>query len=83
MFLLKTLPNKLIEKAKTLLSAERRTLPIGKQPAFEGRRGKLSIALAYPHRYYTAMSNLGFQTVYRLFNEQPDTLCQRVFLPDA
>jgi radical SAM superfamily enzyme YgiQ (UPF0313 family) len=29
------------------------------------------------------MSNLGFQTVYRLFNEQPDTLCQRVFLPDA
>ncbi|MGD0625411.1 MAG: TIGR03960 family B12-binding radical SAM protein [Thermodesulfobacteriota bacterium] len=75
--------NKLIEKAKTLLSAERRTLLAGKQPAFNDRKGKLSIALAYPHRYYTAMSNLGFQTVYRLFNEQPDTLCQRVFLPDA
>jgi len=42
----------------------------------------LSIALAYPHRYYTAMSNLGFQTVYWLFNQEPETVCQRVFLPD-
>jgi len=29
------------------------------------------------------MSNLGFQTVYRLFNDQPDTVCHRVFLPDG
>jgi len=29
------------------------------------------------------MSNLGFQTVYRLFNDQPETICQRVFLPEA
>jgi hypothetical protein len=28
------------------------------------------------------MSNLGFQTVHRLFNEQPNAVCQRVFLPD-
>ena len=42
----------------------------------------LSIALAYPNRYYTAMSNLGFQAVYWLFNQEPETLCQRVFLPD-
>jgi radical SAM superfamily enzyme YgiQ (UPF0313 family) len=27
------------------------------------------------------MSNLGFQTIYRLFNEQPDIVCERVFLP--
>ena len=27
------------------------------------------------------MSNLGFQTVYRLFNEQDDIVCERVFLP--
>ena len=27
------------------------------------------------------MSNLGFQTVYRLFNAQPDIVCERVFLP--
>ena len=42
----------------------------------------MSIALAYPNRYYTAMSNLGFQAVYWLFNQEPETLCQRVFLPD-
>jgi radical SAM superfamily enzyme YgiQ (UPF0313 family) len=27
------------------------------------------------------MSNLGFQTVYRLFNAQDDVVCERVFLP--
>ena len=75
--------NKLIEKAKSLLSEERWVLPKGRAPAGNGQRGKLSIALAFPNRYYTAMSNLGFQAVYRLFNDQPDTICQRVFLPEA
>ena len=79
----KTVSNKLTEKAKSLLSEERRIFPAGKPFAAKGRKGKLSVALAYPHRYYTAMSNLGFQAVYRLFNEQPDTECQRVFLPEA
>ena len=27
------------------------------------------------------MSNLGFQTVYRLFNACDDVVCERVFLP--
>jgi radical SAM superfamily enzyme YgiQ (UPF0313 family) len=27
------------------------------------------------------MSNLGFQTVYRLFNAEPDVVCERFFLP--
>src|SRR4029434_7451780 len=27
------------------------------------------------------MSTLGFQTVYRLFNAEPDIVCERVFLP--
>lgn len=27
------------------------------------------------------MSNLGFQTVYRLFNASDDVVCERVFLP--
>ena len=43
--------------------------------------GKLRIALAFPNTYWVGMSNLGFQTVYRLFNEQPDIVCERVFLP--
>src|SRR5688500_13925813 len=43
--------------------------------------GKLRIALAFPNTYFVGMSNLGFQTVYKLFNEQPDIVCERFFLP--
>ncbi len=42
-----------------------------------------TICLAYPHYYRTGMANLGFQTVYKIFNEQPSFLCERVFLPAA
>ena len=42
---------------------------------------RLRIALAFPNSYFVGMSNLGFQTVYRLFNERDDTVCERVFLP--
>ena len=42
---------------------------------------KLRIALAFPNTYFVGMSNLGLQTMYRLFNEQPDIVCERVFLP--
>ena len=28
------------------------------------------------------MSSLGFQAVYRLFNDQPEIVCERAFLPD-
>ena len=43
----------------------------------------LRIALAYPNRYYIGMSNVGFQAVYKFWNELPDVACERVFLPDA
>ncbi len=43
--------------------------------------GKLRVALAFPNTYFVGMSNLGFQTVYKLFNEQPDIVCERFFLP--
>jgi radical SAM superfamily enzyme YgiQ (UPF0313 family) len=42
---------------------------------------RLRIALAFPNTYFVGMSNLGFQTMYRLFNAQPDIVCERVFLP--
>ncbi len=45
--------------------------------------GKLRIALAFPNTYYVGMSNLGFQIIYRLLNENPDVVCERVFLPDS
>jgi radical SAM superfamily enzyme YgiQ (UPF0313 family) len=43
----------------------------------------LTVCLAYPNRYRTGMSNLGFQTVYALINAHPGCLCERVFLPEA
>jgi radical SAM superfamily enzyme YgiQ (UPF0313 family) len=41
------------------------------------------VALAYPNRYYIGMSNVGFQAVYKFWNELEDVVCERVFLPDA
>jgi radical SAM superfamily enzyme YgiQ (UPF0313 family) len=43
--------------------------------------GRLRVALAFPNTYFVGMSNLGFQTVYRLFNELDDVVCERVCLP--
>ena len=42
---------------------------------------RLRVALAFPNTYWVGMSNLGFQTVYRLFNAHDDVVCERVFLP--
>jgi radical SAM superfamily enzyme YgiQ (UPF0313 family) len=43
--------------------------------------GRLRVALAFPNTYFVGMSNLGFQTVYRLFNQEDGIVCERVFLP--
>ena len=40
-----------------------------------------TVCLAFPNYYRTGMANLGFQTVYKIINEQPSFLCERVFLP--
>lgn len=45
-------------------------------------RNRIRIALVYPNTYRVGMSNLGFQTVYRLFNARPEVVCERVFLPE-
>ncbi|MCK5913448.1 MAG: radical SAM protein, partial [Desulfuromusa sp.] len=43
---------------------------------------RFRIALVYPNTYHQGMSNLGFLTVYQLFNQRDDCLCERFFLPD-
>ena len=48
----------------------------------QGRQGKIAVVLIYPNTYHLGMSNLGFQTVYRLLNELDDIVCERSFLPD-
>ncbi len=45
--------------------------------------GKLGVALAYPNSYRLGMANLGLHAVYRLFNDDAGTVCERVFLPEG
>ena len=45
-------------------------------------RGRIRFALVYPNRYHLGMSNLGFQSVYRLLNHYDHIVCERVFLPE-
>ena len=62
------------ERARELLSKE-----VGYVRKPHG--GRLRVALAFPNTYFVGMSNLGFQTVYKLFNAEDDIVCERVFLP--
>src|SRR3954467_8953622 len=43
--------------------------------------GRLRVALAFPNTYFVGMSNLGFQTVYRLFNDLDEVVCERGLRP--
>ena len=45
-------------------------------------RGRIRFALVYPNRYHLGMSNLGFQSVYRLLNNYDQVVCERAFLPE-
>lgn len=67
---------KIVEKINFLLSKERGTIK-------KDHGGKIKICLIYPNVYKIGTSNLGFQTVYRLFNERKDVVCERSFLPSA
>jgi radical SAM superfamily enzyme YgiQ (UPF0313 family) len=62
------------ERARLILSKE-----VGYTAKPHGDR--LRIALAFPNTYWVGMSNLGFQTMYRLFNAEDDAVCERFFLP--
>ncbi|MFA5073385.1 MAG: TIGR03960 family B12-binding radical SAM protein [Nitrospirota bacterium] len=66
---------KLIEKANTLLAAEKGTVYKNDDP-------EVRVALAYPNTYHVGMSNLGIHQIYAHLNKRPDTVCERVFLPD-
>jgi len=62
------------ERARQILAKE-----VGFVTKPHGNR--LRVALAFPNTYWVGMSNLGYQTVYRLFNADPDIVCERFFLP--
>lgn len=44
--------------------------------------GRIRVVLVYPNTYHVGMSNLGFQTVYRLINDIDHVVCERAFLPE-
>lgn len=63
------------ERHRELLAAEIPLDPVK-------RAGTFRAAIAYPNLYTVGMSNLGFQSVYRMLNALPDVVCERIFLPD-
>src|SRR6185437_1132507 len=62
---------------------ERAQLTLSKETGYitKPHGDRLRVALAFPNTYWVGMSNLGFQTVYRLFNAEPNIVCERFFLP--
>jgi radical SAM superfamily enzyme YgiQ (UPF0313 family) len=64
------------QRERALATLAKETGYIRKPPG-----SRLRVALAFPNTYWVGMSNLGFQTVYRLLNAQDDIACERVFLP--
>jgi radical SAM superfamily enzyme YgiQ (UPF0313 family) len=62
---------------------ERARITLSKETGYvlKPHGARLRIALVFPNTYWVGMSNLGFQTVYRLFNNLDDVVCERVFLP--
>ena len=66
---------KLVQKAKDILEKERGTVQ-------KKWGGKITVCLLYPNSYHVGMSNLGFQTLYRILNAEDDGVCERAFLPE-
>jgi radical SAM superfamily enzyme YgiQ (UPF0313 family) len=61
-----------IDQAKKILSREEGTIR-------KDWGGRLPIVLIYANTYRLGMSSLAMHSVYRLFNDQPDVVCERAF----
>ena len=61
---------------------ERQRAPAERGAIRKDPGGKLGVALVYPNSYRLGMANLGLHAVYRIVNDDPAALCERVFLPD-
>ena len=46
-------------------------------------KNRVPIALIYPNKYGLGMSNLGFQLVYKLLNQDDAIVAERIFLPES
>lgn len=64
-----------IEQAKQIINQEQGVI-------LKDWGGKLPVALVWPNSYRVGMSSLALHTLYRLFNDEPDVVCERVFFGD-
>ena len=64
------------EKQRRILSGEKGAI-------VKDWGGKTSIALVYPNTYDIGMSNLAVHTIYKLFNDHKNIVCERAFLPNS
>lgn len=66
--------NRIIENLKAKLATE---------SGYRIKHGcDLRLALVYPNTYEIGMANLGFHSMYELFNNMPEVACERAFLPN-
>lgn len=66
--------DRFVQRARKILRSERGTVR-------KEWGGRTAVCLIYPNHYNVGMSNLGFQTIYGLLNNQPEIVCERAFLP--
>lgn len=70
----KKLRDKLLFSEKNLIST--------KASKISRRSASFRVALGFPNTYEVGMSNLGFQTIYRILNQMNQVTCERFFLFD-
>ena len=63
---------KKVNKTRDLLALEKSLEPCSS-------KGSVRVCLVYPNTYQAGMSSLGFQTLFKLTNEQNDITCERAF----
>ncbi|MEW5958622.1 MAG: radical SAM protein [Chloroflexota bacterium] len=64
-----------LDRAKKIISQEQGVV-------LKDWGGKLPVALVWPNSYRVGMSSLALHILYRLFNDEPDVVCERVFFGD-
>ncbi|MBI5885358.1 MAG: radical SAM protein [Deltaproteobacteria bacterium] len=66
-----------------LRDAVRQRLAKERGTVFKDPGGRVRVCLVYPNLYGLGMTNLGFQTVYHLFNRLDNCVAERAFVPDG
>ncbi|WP_293912855.1 radical SAM protein [Deinococcus sp.] len=46
------------------------------------KQAPIRVTLCFPNKYSVGMASLGYQVIYRMFNNEEGVACERAFLPD-